>query len=48
MNLKAMHDVGCSFGTNDEGEDENYTFGAFGEYIDASDVISKPSTYYIR
>ncbi len=48
MNLNEMHDVGRSFGTNDAGEDENYTFGAFGEDYDASDTLALKSTYYIR
>lgn len=48
MNLKDMHDVGRSFGTNDAGEDENYVFGAFGEYFDAHDTLAKKSTYHIR
>ena len=48
MNLDEMHDVGRSFGTNPEGKDENYTFGAFGEDFDASETLAKPSTYHIR
>ncbi len=47
MNLKEMHDVGRSFGTNGEGEDENYTFGAFGAWYDASGVMEMPGMYYI-
>ena len=48
MDLEEMHDVGRSFGTNNDGEDENYTFGTFGDFYDASDVLSKTSSYFIR
>lgn len=48
MNLKEMHDVGRSFGTNGEGEDENYTFGAFGAWFDAKEVMEMPGMYYIH
>ncbi len=48
MNFKDMHDVGRSFGTNDDGEDENYTFGAFGADYDASETIKRESRYFIR
>ena len=48
MNLNEMHDVGRSFGTNNDGNDENYTFGAFGEYFDAKDTLEKTSNYHIR
>ena len=48
MNLEEMHDVGRSFGTNNDGEDENYTFGAFGDFYDASDVLSRTNTDFIR
>ena len=48
MNLDEMHDVGRSFGSNNEGEDENYTFGAFGVRIDANSTLAKKSSYYIR
>ncbi len=48
MNLKEMHDVGRSFGTNGEGEDENYTFGAFGAWFDASEVKGMESMYYLH
>ena len=48
MNLKEMHDVGRSFGTNDAGGDENYLFGAFGEDYDAGETLARKSTYYIR
>ena len=48
MNLNRMHDVGRSFGHNGEGEPENYTYGAFGEYYDTSDLHARKSTEYIR
>ncbi len=48
MNLKEMHDVGRSFGTNGDNEDENYTFGAFGAWYDAKTVKEMPSMYYIH
>lgn len=48
MNLKEMHDVGRSFGTNNDLQGENYTFGAFGEYFEASDTLAKTSNYFIR
>ena len=48
MNLNRMHDVGRSFGHNGEGQPENYTYGAFGEYYDASDLLARTSTEYIR
>ncbi len=48
MNLKEMHDVGRSFGTNDKGEGENYVFGAFGRDFDARDTLERKSTYHIR
>ena len=48
MDLDEMHDVGRSFGTNGEGGEENYTFGAFGVLHDASDMLAKKSGYYIR
>ena len=48
MNLKEMHDVGRSFGTNGDGEDENYTFGAFGAWFDAKDVMELPGRFYIH
>jgi hypothetical protein len=48
MNLKEMHDVGRSFGTNGDGEDENYTFGAFGAWFDAKEVREMPGMYYIH
>ena len=48
MNLNRMHDVGRSFGHNDKGELENYTYGAFGKYYDASELIARDSTEYIR
>ena len=48
MDLNTLHDVGRSFGTNGDWGDENYTLGAFGELFDASDILAKDSTYYIR
>jgi len=48
MNINRLHDVGRSYGHNDEGLPENYTFGAFGEYYDASETLAKKSTAYIR
>lgn len=48
MNLNRMHDVGRSFGHNGEGKPENYTYGAFGEYYDASDLLARKTTEYIR
>ncbi|MBQ2086006.1 MAG: MoaF N-terminal domain-containing protein [Oscillospiraceae bacterium] len=48
MNLNRMHDVGRSFGYNDRGLPENYTYGAFGEYYDASELLARDSTEFIR
>ena len=48
MNLNVMHDVGRSFGTNDQGQSENYVFGAFGEDYDASETLAKPSLYFVH
>ena len=48
MNLNEMHDAGRSFGSNVDGEDENYTFGAFGSWYDASSEKERPSMYYIH
>ena len=48
MNLNRMYDVGRSFGHNGEGNPENYTYGAYGQYYDASDLLAKKSTDYIR
>ncbi|MBR6322645.1 MAG: hypothetical protein IKR59_07230, partial [Lachnospiraceae bacterium] len=48
MNLNRMHDVGRSFGHNGDGEPENYTYGAFGEYYDTSELHARKSTEYIR
>ncbi len=48
MNLNRMHDVGRSFGYNAEGLPENYTYGAFGEYYDASELLARESTEFIR
>lgn len=48
MNLDEMHDVGRSFGSNSEGGNGNNTLGAFGVFHDASSVLEKKSTLYIR
>ena len=48
MNLNRMYDVGRSFGYNGEGEPENYTYGAYGMYYDASDLLARESTEFIR
>ena len=48
MNLNRMHDVGRSFGHNGDGNPENYTYGAFGNYYDASELLARDSTEYIR
>jgi len=48
MNLNRMYDVGRSYGHNGEGNPENYTYGAYGMYFDASDTLEKRSTAYIR
>lgn len=48
MNFNRMYDVGRSYGHNGEGVPENYTFGAYGEYFDASETIAQESTAYIR
>ncbi len=48
MNLNVMHDVGRSFGTNDQGQNENYVFGAFGEEYDAKETLEKPSLYFVH
>ncbi len=48
MNLNRMYDVGRSFGYNSAKNPENYTYGAYGQYYDASEILAKPSTEYIR
>ena len=48
MNLKRMYDVGRSYGHNDVGEEENYTYGAYGEYHDSSETLRAKSTEFIR
>lgn len=48
MNLDGMHDVGRSFGSNSEGGNGNNTLGAFGVWHDASDVLAKKSSLFIR
>ena len=48
MNLEEMHDVGRSFGSNSEGGNGNNTLGAFGVWHDASGVLAKPSTLYVK
>lgn len=47
MNFDTLHDVGRSYGTNGELQDENYTVGAFGTFFE-TEMLTKPSTYYIR
>ena len=46
--LDEMHDVGRSFGSNSEGGNGNNTLGAFGVYYDASGVLAKKSSLFIR
>lgn len=48
INLDEMHDVGRSFGSNSEGGTGNNTLGAFGVFHDASDVLAKKSSLFIR
>lgn len=48
INLDEMHDVGRSYGSNNEGGTGNNTFGAFGVFHDASDVLAKDSTLFVR
>ena len=48
MNLDEMHDVGRSFNITEEGTYENYTFGAFGNFYDASEMLKRKSGYHIR
>ncbi len=48
MNLNEMHDAGRSFGTSVDGKDENYTFGAFGTWYDATEEMKRPSMYYLH
>ena len=48
MDLDEMHDVGRSFGSNNEGGNGNNTLGAFGVFHDASEVLAKKSTLYTR
>ena len=48
IDTKRVHDVGRSFGYNGDGEPENYTFGAFGEFYDASEMLSRKPTEFIR
>ena len=48
MNLDEMHDVGRSFGSNREGGTGNNTLGAFGVWVDASGVLAKKSSLFIR
>jgi hypothetical protein len=48
MNLNRMYDVGRSFGFNGEGQPENYTYGAYGEYYDESELLARKSTEFIR
>ncbi|MBR4744990.1 MAG: MoaF N-terminal domain-containing protein [Oscillospiraceae bacterium] len=48
MDLDGMHDVGRSFGSNDEGGTGNNTFGAFGVLHDARAALAKKSTLWTR
>lgn len=48
MNLDEMHDVGRSFGSNSEGGSGNNTLGAFGVEVDATGVLAKKSSLFIR
>jgi len=48
MDLNRLHDVGCSFGHNAQGERENYTFGAVGKYVDPGDMFERKSFSYVR
>lgn len=48
MNLDEMHDVGRSFGSNREGGTGNNTLGAFGVWVDATDILAKKSSLFIR
>lgn len=48
MNLDEMHDVGRSFGSNREGGTGNNTLGAFGVPVDASELLSRKSSLFIR
>jgi len=48
MNLNRLYDVGRSYGHNGEAQPENYTYGAFGEYYDASEILARKSSGYIR
>lgn len=48
MNLDEMHDVGRSFGSNNEGGNGNNTLGAFGVYHDASDVLARKNSVFLR
>ena len=47
MNFDTLHDVGRSYGTNADWQDENYTVGAYGTFFE-TEMLTKPSTYYIR
>ena len=48
INMDEMHDVGHSFGSNSEGGTGNNTIGAFGVAYDASEVLAKKSSLFIR
>ena len=48
MDLNEMHDVGRSFNITEDGKNENYLFGAFGCFYDASGSLAKKSGYHIR
>ena len=51
MNLDEMHDVGRSLGPSGDGGEAgsgNNTLGAFGVFHDASELVAKKSTLYVR
>ncbi len=47
INMDRLHDVGRSFGYNAEGNQENYTFGAYGE-PEPHPMVDAESIYWIR
>ena len=48
MDLNRLIDVGRAFGWSRDNNPENYTYSAFGQYVDATPYLEKDSTYYIR
>jgi len=48
MDLNRLIDVGRAFGWSGENKPENYTYSAYGQYVDSSEFLEKDSTYYIR